>query len=146
MPATWTLVAHASGARLYAMRKGHAPRLLQKIDHAEGRGHASDLVSDRAGSAVSGGGAHTAYDPRTSPREAEAQRFARQLARVLDDGLDQQAWERLVIVAPRRFLGVLHARLSRPVVKRLAVSIGKDLAWLDDQHMATALVRLVPLD
>jgi protein required for attachment to host cells len=68
-------------------------------------------------------------DP-TDPKEVEAQAFARSLAAELEKGLNQNRFERLTLVAPPHFLGLLRGSVSEQVVKRIQQSINKDYTQL----------------
>ena len=66
-------------------------------------------------------------EPDTDVRRAEAERFARLLANHLDDGRRRDAFDRLYLVAPPEFLGILRVCLSRETESRLAGSVNKEL-------------------
>ena len=139
---TWILVCDASRARLFReVSKKKGLELLQEMDHAESRAHVRDLTSDANGRKPVGpvparsGNGHGAYgrpgaEPDTDPKEVEAQKFARELAAVLERGLLDHAYERLVVVAPPHFLGTLRRTVTHQVEKKLEVTIDKDLTGI----------------
>ncbi|NWG87813.1 MAG: host attachment protein [Hydrogenophilaceae bacterium] len=127
MSTTWILVANASQAKLYANRgpkKGL--ELLKELDHPESREKGSNLVSDRPGHIQGHGNGHGSYVPPTDPKEHEADRFALELAREMEEGRTSNAYDRLIIAASSPFLGMLNGRLSNQVKGKLAESIEKD--------------------
>jgi protein required for attachment to host cells len=144
MQTTWILVCDASRARLFATegREGEW-QLLRELSHPLSRTHNTDLTTDRSGVTQSGSSARTgfrgestrAYEPTTYPKEAEAQHFAQLLAGALDEGRVRGAFERLVLVAPPHFLGLLRAELSGPLAKLVVASLDKDYT----QEQARAL-------
>jgi len=153
---TWILVCDASRARLFQERTdGTGLSQLQTFDHSESRAHARDLMSDANGRKPVGpvpagpnhGGQGGAYgrpgaEPDTDPKEVEAQKFARQLAEVLEKGLNEHAYERLVLVAPPHFLGTMRGTVGAQVKKRLEVTIDKDLTNIDQHELVKRLQSL----
>jgi protein required for attachment to host cells len=129
MSRTWILVAESSRAKLYEANGNRAPLAeLEDLVHPAGRMHEGDLVSDRAGNdgGSIGQGRHV-MDDRTSARERERIEFARQLAERLETACNGGAFERLVLVAPPAFLGLLRERLSKNVMERVYRQIDKNL-------------------
>src|SRR5687768_13364490 len=115
MKVHWVLIADASRARLFASDED-----LEKFDtvdtmlHAESRVKAADLVSDERGRGTAGpGGAQTAYDRHTDPHRATVDAFARTVAHRLRDGRVHGEFERLVLVAPPQFLGMVRGHLDK---------------------------------
>lgn len=145
MSRTWVLVAESSRAKLYAVDGNVAPLSeLEDLVHPAGRMHEGDLVSDRAGNdgGSIGQGRHV-MDDKTSAREYEKIEFARQLAERLDAGCNSGCFERLVLIAPPGFLGLLRDKLSKKVTDRLYKQIDKNLvqkpAEVVREHLSTAL-------
>lgn len=149
---TWILVCDASRARLFQEnpgRKGLAQ--VEELEHTESRARVRDRVTDAQGrkpvgpppaSMVQGqGGAHgrPGAQPETDPKEVEAQKFARQLAGVLAKGLNDHAYERLVVVAPPHFLGMIRSMVSPQVKKHIEVTIDKDFTTLDLKELTKRL-------
>jgi protein required for attachment to host cells len=129
---TWILVADSARARLF-FNDGPGKGVKSVSDHVfqhptpPGR----EIMSDRPGRTFDsvGGGRH-AKEPRTDPRKVEKRSFAHELAAMLDDGLKQGKFERLVLVAPPGELGLLRAELSEAVQKRVSAELNKDLTGL----------------
>ena len=97
---------------------------LDDFIHAEARLANRDLVSDAAGKSRD---PHGSLDPATSAVEHEARGFARLLARHLKDLYSQQAYERLILIAPPRFLGLLRKELHKPLDQLVERTIHKEL-------------------
>ncbi len=97
---------------------------LEDFAHPEGRWSNSDLSSDVAGKSAEQQGAFTS---KTSPKEHEAENFAHMLAQHLKELHNQQHYESLVLIAPPRFLGLLHGQLPTPLDKLVMKTIDKDL-------------------
>lgn len=144
---TWILAGDASRARLFQaeVRRGKPVRLTQveAFEHPESRARVRDLMADAHGrkpvgpvpASVAGGqqGAHgrPGAEPETDPKEVEAQKFARELAAVLERGARDQAYEHLYLVAAPHFLGLLRAAIDPQVDKFVALTLDKDLTRAD---------------
>jgi protein required for attachment to host cells len=67
--------------------------------------------------------------------ELEHDRFARELAQKLERGLNDHAYDRLVIAAPPEFLGRLRKHISRRVHQRLMLDMRADYVNLPDREL-----------
>jgi protein required for attachment to host cells len=132
MAKTWILVAHDAGARVFENDgPGKGLQLIEEIDHPEGRERDQDINADRPGRSFRKNSA----DPRRAamsrsegPRERVVADFARAMAEKLKQGRVENQYERLVLVAPPRFLGLLRSSLDGPTAQLLVGSLNKDLA------------------
>jgi protein required for attachment to host cells len=147
----WILVCDASRARIFT----DAPRrrglsLLESFEHPEGREHTRDLVTDANGRKPVGGlrgingHAGAAYgrpgaEPDTTPKDVEAQKFARSLAEVLEKAIDAHRYDALVITAPPRFLGLLRETICEKVRRRVTQTLDKDLSLLPPHDLEKRL-------
>jgi protein required for attachment to host cells len=138
---TWILLADAGNARLYASNKLASDwTLVREFSHPEARQHAADLVSDKQGETrQSATGARSAMEPRTPLKKKEAEKFAHELAEALQKGLDQQAYERLVLVAAPHFLGLLREALPARVSEKISDVVEKDYLHLDEPKLKERL-------
>ncbi|HVY44251.1 MAG TPA: host attachment protein [Minicystis sp.] len=143
---TWVLVCDASRARLFQSGDaGYA--MIAEFSHPLARGHVRrDIVTDANGRKPGGEPNHPTNarpgaQPDTDPKEVEADKFARMLSEGLGRGLVAHAYDDLVIVAPPHFLGELKGALDAQVVKRLRVTVSKDLMWLEPREIAERLDR-----
>ncbi len=139
----WILVADASRARLFSVSEssnhdhlgdGQPPAwvLEQELEHPKSRAKVSELVSGQQGRSQQSGNhnLHPAMSERTDPKEVEAEVFARQLAEVLHQGNTHNRFERLVLIAPPHFLGLLRSTIDPQVAKRVVLSLDKDYTHL----------------
>jgi len=148
MGKTWILVAHEAGARLFDNDGiGHGLALLESIDHPEGRARDRDIDSDRPGRSFrknSGDPRRAAMGQSESPHDRVISDFSRELADKLRHGRVQNHFDRLVLVAPPRFLGLLRAALDGPTSRLVIASIHKDLATSNEaeliQHLGEVIV------
>jgi protein required for attachment to host cells len=139
---TWILSCDAGSARILSpSAHEQAPwRLLQTIDNAAGRAHVRDLVSDHAGRVrQSGTGAEPSMEAHTDPAEREKDRFARRLVEELHRAHHEGEFDRLVLVAPARFLGKLRGLLRPSVRNAVAASLDHDYEPLSAKELEARL-------
>jgi protein required for attachment to host cells len=131
------VVADQSEADFYQLeQRGAPPQFVQRLEDAEAHLHDRDLKSDRPGRlfdhAPTVGGrrgavAHHATGGERNPRRIEAKRFARRIADALDEERRQDRYDRLVVMAPPTFLGLLREEIPPAVHAMMSAEIGKDL-------------------
>lgn len=131
------VVADQSEADFYELeQRDMPPQFVRRLKDADAHLHNRDLKSDRPGRvfdhAPSQGGrrgavGHHSTGGERSPRKVEATRFARRIAEALDEERRHHRYERLVIMAPPAFLGLLRREMPTAVHAVLSAEIGKDL-------------------
>lgn len=140
MPTTWFLVANASHAKLYAKNGSKKDlALIKDLDHPESRQKNAELVTDRAGHMQSSGNGHGARQPQTSPKEHEAGRFAQELARELNHARSTNRFDRIVLVAPSAFMGLLNGKLDKHTANRVTGRLEKDYTQASVKDLAQHL-------
>ncbi|MBA2779805.1 host attachment protein [Halomonas kenyensis] len=125
---TYIVVADAARARIFTR---DALKLEEKesLIHAEGRLHEGDLVTDR------GADVHESTSPtaRSSGGESVARTheeliFAKEVAERIYRARVDNTLEKLILVAPPRFLGQLRDKLDGPSSKLVIHTLAKDLS------------------
>ncbi len=99
----WILVSDACRATLYATdKRGDDWKLVDSYSHPESRLKNSELTPTEPGHSAKskGGSRHTTMEPDTSPKQAEMEHFAQQLADVLAAGTTHRSYDRVFLVAP----------------------------------------------
>jgi protein required for attachment to host cells len=138
------MVANASQAKVFA---NHGPnrglQFVKELSHPESREKTSNLVSDRSGSHTGTG--HGAFVQATDPKHHEAERFAQEVSRELDDGRMNNAYDRLILVASSPFMGLVNSRLPELVRSKLSETIDKDYTRLPVKDLAGHLQSYVYL-
>jgi len=137
MASTWIMVANASQANIFCNegpRKGLTK--VKTLQHAASREKGSELVSDRPGHNQGHGNGHGSYVPAKMPKEIEAERFALEIARELNHGRTQNAFQRLILVASPHFMGLLNQHLDAHVRQLVSDSIEKDYTKITDKELA----------
>jgi protein required for attachment to host cells len=139
----WLVVANASRARvLEESEKAGVYVHVADMVHLQSRQKGTDLAGDRPGH-VPGVAAHgtgsSAYDPRTDAREREHDRFAREVATAVNDGIAAGRCAGLVLVASNPFLGHLKEHLSEQANKALLRSVAADYTAFNERELAQRL-------
>lgn len=138
---TWILVAHRTGASVYeSPAQGEPLQNIETLTHPEGRLKASEVESDRPGRSFDrvGGGRHSLSSEESVPDHIE-RAFALQLAERLEQGRRAHAFDRLVLIAPPRLLGMLRDALSTSLQALVVASVDKDLTRLDSNALREEL-------
>lgn len=140
---TYIVVADVARARLFT-RDALQLEEQESLVRAEGRLHEGDLVTDNGadvhdsmGSAArSSGGENTAL-------QHQAQLFAKQVAERLYQARVDNSLEKLILVAPPKFLGLLRDKLDATTSKRIIHTLAKDLskASVSDIQQAVSDMR-----
>jgi protein required for attachment to host cells len=138
---TWILLADAGNAKLLQSNKGLSDwALVRELSHPDSRARARQLVTDQPGRVrQSTTGARVGMEPPTPIKKKEAEKFAREIAAALEDGVKQAAFERLILVAPPAFLGILREVQPPAVSGRITHVIDKDYLHLDQPKLEERL-------
>ena len=130
MPNTWILVANRSKARIFQMQELHGS-LIEITDFVDPKGRASgrDINTDASGR-LYGKGEHVqghSTSGAETPAEHEAERFAEELRDYLYREHSQQRFDKLWVVAPPAFLGVLREKVGKRLHAVIELEVNKDL-------------------
>lgn len=137
MGMSWVVIADRSRARIF-QTDGGAERLqeIEDLLNPEGRLNDADLRHDAKGRYYGKGERHQAHtaEPNVTKQEHDEEMFSREVSRLLDQGCDTQRYERLVMIAPPEFLGILRKQLSQRVEQRITQQLDTGLAnWPQQQ-------------
>ena len=117
MNTVWILVCDAARGRLFETRGNDASwKLLDVFTHGESRSQAADVT-----------------------KEVEKFHFGHTLATMLDQAMRSQRFDRLVLVSPPHFLGMLKKELTPELEKHLMISVDKDLTHIDAAELVERL-------
>lgn len=139
MPKTWILVADRSRARLFAAEVDRTLRELENRVDPEGRARNRELVSDRASRMPEMPGRPRGALEAAAPDRHAAEQFARSLAQTLEHGRTQHACERVVLVAPPEFLGLLRIAIGEHAAAMIVAEIGKNLTERSPEEIRDCL-------
>ncbi len=138
MSQTWILVADGARARLFARAADGA--LTEIACHTNPDGSAPQRhLGALPRTQESHGSARHAIEPHTDEHDKSQQRFARSLRDLLEQARTAQRMDRLVLVAPPRFLGMLHASFEAPLQRLVQRQIGHDLSALPPAQLRERL-------
>ena len=151
---TWILVANRSGAKLFETvglsQQLPAPR---QFTCAHGRIRESELFRDDPGRMENGatqshdgkgsGGSHHASAGDATHHDLIARKFATTLADMLEKESNEHRFEKLVLVAEPRFLGILKSGLSSQVSAKVTRTLEKDIEQMPNQALGKHLIELL---
>ncbi len=140
MTTTWILVANASRANLYRRQGLHAAlEPLEQLDHPASRATDTEFTNERPGHYQTDGGARGAFSQPTDPKQHEEDKFAAQLAHLLETGRTDHRFEHLILVAPAPFMGKLHHHLDKHVSALVSASLEKDYTHCTERELVSQL-------
>jgi protein required for attachment to host cells len=143
---SWVLIADSSRGLLYSvLKRGEPWTLVKEYTHPASRVTEGGLTTDQPGRTHSStaNGARSAMESKTSPKEVEFEHFAHELAGALHDGHGQQAYDRIVLVAPPHFLGLLRKSINSTVSKLIGATLDKDYLHLSAKDVHKHLDALI---
>jgi protein required for attachment to host cells len=103
----------------------------------------SELETDRAGRRFGGAGQRHAVNGERSTVQHELTHFARAVAQRINDGRNRREFDKLVLVAPPKMLGMLRQALPEPCKSAIATEIAKDLLHQGPDAVLSAVPREV---
>lgn len=138
----WLVVANAARARVLeetAQPGAYAP--VADLVHTASRQKGVDLAHDRPGQVkgIGHGLGNASYIPPTDPRERERDRFAREVAQVVNQGVAAHRCAGLVLVASSPFLGHVKAHLDAQAARALLRTVDADYTQLANSELAQRL-------
>ena len=142
---TWVLIADGARARILENDgPGHGQTEVKGHEFSADHSATHELVSDRQGRSFSSHGpGRSAIAPHSDPHRELKTKFAHQLAEVLRRGLEQHAYDRLIIVATPVTLGDLRSSLSDAVRSTIIGEVAQDLTKLPNAEVASHLKHVL---
>ena len=144
---TWILVADGARARIL-LSEGWGSGLTpvpgheRQIENPPTREQGTDRPGRTHESATT---MRHALEPRVDWHRYEKHLFATELAGILNRAHQENAFDRLVIVAPPSTLGDLRAKLDKNARRVVAAELDKDLTNLSLDELQTQLEKVVPV-
>jgi protein required for attachment to host cells len=138
MQTTWILAADSSRVRIFEeMDAQHHLREIQDFAHPAGHAQDRDLETDAKGRYFGKGErviGHTA-EPNTDPVEHENELFSKSIGDFLDKARNEHRYDKLCVIAPPKFLGLLRQNMSKEAQKLVEEEIVKDVSWFDEKEI-----------
>ncbi|MCE9508292.1 MAG: host attachment protein [Alphaproteobacteria bacterium] len=141
IPRIWILVADKHIAKIFRKKGEHLEFLgdaVPEIVH-------DDPTNKSVGRVVSssGGSVHHKYEPHMDASQQESLSFARALADWLEKAVQEDAFDRFVLVAPPHILGDLRKTMSKEVHTRIVAEVNKELTKHDEASLLKELADIV---
>lgn len=136
----WVTVADSSRARIFRADSSSAPlEEIQTLAHPEARLHEGDLTTDRSGRDTNSTSGSHGFGTAAETKEQEATRFASRVCGTLEASHQKGSFDKLYIVAPPSFLGLLRKHRSNRVKQVVADELSKNLCTLDAKTIRSHL-------
>ena len=131
---SWILLAHRSGARLFSsIGYGKDLKQLQEFNFPEGRLKSQEIDTDDNGGLEKQEGAVFHI----------AKLFAHQLAEHLRQGRVDNAYDRLILIAEPRFLGMLRSHLDKETAKKIIETTRRNYTDLPKNDLTQCLKNII---
>ena len=142
---TFIVVADGARGRIFARRPGNdafEPALPYEL--VETRLRTRELVTDRGGQATErhGRGGHS-MSKSVDAHEQSQRELAHRIAEAVRKARTENRFDRLVLVAPPAFLGLLRASLDDATAKLIVATRAKEISALDPHELAARLRTLL---
>ena len=134
MATTWIVTADSSRARILQVAGRERPVEIDTLLNPDGRRDDRELTT----------GAHPRFRgtagpgsdrEETSAQEHATELFAKRVGDYLDKARTERRYDKLVIVAPPKFLGTLRGKLGKETAKLVVDELPKDLSWLNEREL-----------
>jgi protein required for attachment to host cells len=134
------LIADGEHARLLRPAEDNVPHVANSFDSATAHRMAHELVSDRPGRAFESArpGSH-GVAPRHDPHRMEQAKFAHFIAEQLCRAAANEAFDRLVLVAPAHVLNDIEVALDERTTAKVVGRLAKDLAKVPNHALSPHL-------
>jgi protein required for attachment to host cells len=126
---TWIVVADGQRATVYHNTgPGKGLEIIRGLGGHQDVPRSNEILSDAPGRMQGFGGSGAApMTARTDPHELEEQRFTESLAHDVNRAALEKQFDRLILAAPPRTLGILRKSLSAHATERVIAELDKDL-------------------
>jgi protein required for attachment to host cells len=131
---TWIVSGDSSRARVLQVTGRNSLEEIEDFVNPKGRMDDRELTTD-AHPRFRGTSGHGSDRQETGAQEHEVEMFAKEIDRFLDQARMKNRYDRLYVVAPPKFLGLLRKNLSREVGKLIEEDIDKNLSWFDAREI-----------
>ncbi|MBI3440812.1 MAG: host attachment protein [Proteobacteria bacterium] len=141
IPLVWVIVADEHIAKIFRKNGPH----LECLGEASPDLNHVSLTNKSVGRVVSSGGGviHHKYEPHAKASQHQGFFFTLRLAQWLDTAVNDNAFDRLVLVAAPRMLGNLRKSLSKRVRARVIAEINKDLTKHPEAALRQELANVI---
>lgn len=142
----WIMIADAARAAIFVPHViGKELETVREFSHPQSRAKNADLLTDRSSQVQHARFAQfaPAMTAPTEPKMLEAEEFARTLAHELKRASDGHEFDRIALVAPPHFLGLLREALDEQVALKLVASLPADLTRIERHQLWPHLTAII---
>lgn len=141
MQRTWILAADSSRARIYEADAGMHLKEIEEFDHPEGNAANRELISDAFGRYFGKGERDQGHaaEPQVSAVQHENELFSRTVTQYLNKAALEHRYDKLRVIAPPKFLGLIRQNLNKEAQKSVEEEIAKDLSKLKPHELSAYL-------
>jgi protein required for attachment to host cells len=138
---TWILISNVGSARILSIEGNDSPlRLEFHITHTKSQAMTTDKPG-RGRTSKSGRGMFS-MPSRMSGKDLEGEDFAHKLSQVLRIGLAQHKYQKIALLAPPHFLGLLSKRLGPEVNKHVVIRQDSDYTHVSTRQLPRLLAGI----
>jgi protein required for attachment to host cells len=131
MATTWILAADSARARILEMgASGGDPREIDDLLNPDGRLQNRDINAEPDGRFYGRGERDQGHSTghKITPVEHKTELFSKEVGRYLDNARTQHRYDRLYVIAPPEFLGLVRQNMTEETRRLVAEEINKDLS------------------
>lgn len=137
---TWVVSTDSNTCRIYNYsKKANQLNLFKEMQHPENKLRDIEITSGKPGHYKASSSSRGTYEQPTDPKEIQIEKFSREIAKELDQGRNNHAYEKLVIIAPPHMNGLLQQHINKHVKDLVSHNIEKDVSHLADHELLNFL-------
>jgi protein required for attachment to host cells len=142
IPRTWIMIIDRHIVRIYEKNKKGLEPIGMALPDMAGK---PEITNKSVGRVVSSSGesAHHKYEPHMNESQQEDLSFVHQISDWLDKAVWEDAFDRLILVAPPKILGNFRKVMNQPVQTRIIAEINKDLTKLNERDLREELKKII---
>lgn len=142
---TWILIADGARARVLEHKgPGKGLNEVPGLEFADDHLRSGDVMADRPGRSFdSNNTSRSAMQPQTDPIDKREADFVSALAVMLDEKLQQGAFDQLILTAAPRAMGDLRKALTPQLRAKITAELPKDLTHIPNSDMAKHLEEVL---
>lgn len=125
---TWIVVANSTEARIFKLVKFPKIEEIDSLIHPESHFLNQDLISSKPGHNIQSKSYQgSSYEPKTTPKQLEIDKFAKILGDQLSRSCQEGKFERLYVFCEASFLGHLRQHFDGKTKNAVVIEVNKDL-------------------
>src|SRR5688572_24257757 len=130
---TWIVAADSSRARILQVADRERLVEVENFVNPEGRLQDRELTTDANPRLHGPGGMSAREEP--SAVEHAVEMFSKRIGNYLEKARTDHRYDKLYLVAPPKFLGLIRKELGKEVEKLISDDLDKDLSWFNAREI-----------